>query len=116
MKFDVALLEKPLDEGLVKKDILLLYGFLEDSNYNGTTEILPIEVAGNQGQSIAIGFITMEAAEQLEYEFEKTGLSGFIAEFVDDEGKKKMMASSSYRQNNKEFFRYEFEGLNIWCN
>lgn len=116
MRFDVALLEKPLDEGLKKDEIILLYEFLENANHSGNTEVLPIEVAGNSGQSIAIGFITMEAADGMEYNFDKSGLVNFIAEVLGDEGKKKEMSSSSYKQDGTELFRYEFDGLNIWCN
>jgi len=59
-KYDVALMEKPLDEGLTKTEICDLYDMLSG------VEGIPVDIQGEY--SAAMGFITTEIAEQMDYD------------------------------------------------
>ena len=77
--FDVALWEKPGCLGLTKADTLSLFELLK------ADEAYPMEISQSDGDSTAMGFITAEAAERLQYEYdENSGLGQFLSGILGD--------------------------------
>ena len=66
------------------------------------TEAYPIEHSAYAQESSDMGFITAEAAELIEYEYEYSGLHNYIARILDD----------MCRENDD--CEYEFKGIKIW--
>ena len=98
-KFDVALIEKPFFNGLSFADIKGLFNLLFTDE---TDEVYPIEIQSNC-QSFAMGFITSEAADKIDYAYEiNTRFADFIIDILDD------------MKNESEDHTYEFKGLKIW--
>jgi hypothetical protein len=92
--FDVVLLEKEGNDGLNVGDILDLFPRLKDC------EGYPIELEALEHESVAIGFITPTAAEQLNYDYKD--LRTFIAGILDDMEKESASCC------------YEFQSLYIY--
>ena len=61
MKYDVALVEKPVDEGLTAEEIMRLPGMIDDESF------IPIEVQSES--SCAMGFIGLKKAEMIGYAY-----------------------------------------------
>lgn len=98
-KFDVALIEKPFFNGLSFADIKGLFNLLFTDE---TDEVYPIEIQSNC-QSSAMGFITSEAADKIDYAYEiNTRFADFIIDILDDMDKE------------SENHIYEYRGLKIW--
>lgn len=98
-KFDVALIEKPFFDGLSFADVKGLFNLLSIDE-NG--EVYPIEIQSDC-QSSAMGFITSEAADKIDYAYEtNTYFVNFITDILDD------------MKNESEDHTYEFKGLKIW--
>lgn len=98
-KFDVALIEKPFFNGLSFADIKGLFNLLFTDE---TDEVYPIEIQSNC-QSSAMGFITSEAADKIDYAYEiNTRFADFIIDILDDMDKE------------SEDHIYEYRGLKIW--
>lgn len=96
MKFDVALIEKPFFEGISFSEIEGLFNLLL------ADEVYPIEIESNC-ESSAMGFITSEAADKIDYAYEtNTYFANFITDILDD------------MKNESEDHTYEFKGLKIW--
>ena len=97
--FEIALIEKPGDEGLTRSEITDLFDMLS------RTEAFPIEIGDINGNSSAMGFITPQAAEELDYEYDQDSeLGQFISSILDDMNKE------------SEDGTYEFKDLRIWLN
>lgn len=96
MKFDIVLLERPIDEGLTRAETMTMFDFLKED------DVFPLEIMANAVESSAIGFITNKTAEQLDYDYAKSGLNKFIADIMDD------------MTNETATHTYEFNGLNIF--
>lgn len=96
MKYGIVLLEKYGIEGLNRKDVINLFDMLNKSN------AFPIELEARKHESSAMGFITPEAAEVFDYDYESSGLHDFISEILDD------------MKNESENYTYVFKGVNIW--
>lgn len=96
MKYDVVLIEKPFFEGISFLEIKSLFNLLL------TDEVYPIEIQSNC-ESSAMGFITSEAADKIDYAYEtNTYFANFITDILDD------------MKNESEDHTYEFRGLKIW--
>lgn len=96
MKYDVVLIEKPFFEGILFLEIKSLFNLLL------TDEVYPIEIQSNC-ESSAMGFITSEAADKIDYAYEtNTYFVNFITDILDD------------MKNESEDHTYEFKGLKIW--
>jgi hypothetical protein len=96
MKYDVVLIEKPFFEGISFLEIKSLFNLLL------TDEVYPIEIQSNC-ESSAMGFITSEAADKINYAYEtNTYFANFITDILDD------------MKNESEDHTYEFKGLKIW--
>lgn len=93
-KYGIVLREKPGAWGLTKKDVMELYDMLDGE------EAFPLELEPDFVESSAMGFITPEAAEALEYEYQ-TGLREFVANILDD------------MENESEDGTYEYKGIRI---
>lgn len=74
--YNIVLLEKEGTQALSKWEVLSLLELLKD------TGVYPVELEAYE--SSAIGFITSEAAEKLDYDYESSGLHNFIARILDD--------------------------------
>lgn len=79
MTFDLALIQKPGESGLSKSEIAELLGVLPFD-----AELYPVEIYANTQECSAMGFITNEAANKLDYDYEASGLNTFIADILDD--------------------------------
>ena len=77
--YDVVLCEKPFDEGLTLEEIQTMYPMLNNK------EAYPIEIEAREHGSSAMGFITPEAADTLDYSY--TELMEYIASILDDMNK-----------------------------
>ena len=62
-KYDVALLEKPAEDGLTRTEIEMLLDKLETKSK--PLSVYPIEIENSAGESSAMGFITTEGAEKI---------------------------------------------------
>lgn len=96
MKYDVVLIEKPFFEGISFLEIKSLFNLLL------TDEVYPIEIQSNC-ESSAMGFITSEAADKIDYAY---GTNTFFANFITD--------ILNDMENESEDHTYEFRGLKIW--
>lgn len=65
-------------------------------------EFLPIEIEAKFHESIAVGFITMEFADKLNFDYEGSGLNAFIANILDD------------MDNEHDDCIYMFKNCRIW--
>lgn len=79
---DVALIEKEVPCGLTKSDILYLFDKLKITDDN--TEVYSLEVDNPNGTSSAMGFITAEMAETINYDYESCGLINMIQDILAD--------------------------------
>ncbi len=68
--YDIMLLEKPLDDGLTRAEII---DMLDAMSFD---EVSILEIDNPQGSSVAVGFITMPAFESISYD------SSRLAEFI----------------------------------
>lgn len=93
-KFDVALIEKPLEEGLDRREVNELIGMLDESCFE------TINLDADYHESAAMGFATESAMDELGHCLD--GLQTFLARIMDD------MAEES------EDHIYEYEGLKIY--
>lgn len=75
---DVILVEKPLLEGLTICDITEMYRMLN------SVVGYPIELSSKSYESTAMGFITPDAAERLDFDYEKSGLQDFVGSILED--------------------------------
>lgn len=91
--FGITLVEKPNVDGLTKAEVMEMY-----DQMNGD-EAYPLEINGSE--SSAMGFITPEAAEILNYDYQESGLNDFVAVILDD------------MNNESEDGTYEFRGIRI---
>lgn len=94
MEFKLILHEKPVNEGLTRSEAIDMIDMLSDN------EFLLIEIEAKQHESAAMGFISMEFADKLNYDYE--GLTAFVANILDD------------MNNESDDCIYEFEGEKIW--
>lgn len=95
-KIDVALIEKPFFEGLSFLDVKGLFDLLSSD------EVYPIEIQSNC-ESSAMGFITSEAADKIDYAYEiNTRFANFITDILND------------MENESEDHIYKYRGLKIW--
>ena len=97
--YDVTLIEKPGNAGLIKNEVVDLMDMLN------SLEGFPLEIGDINGNSSAMGFITPTAAEKLQYEYgQDSELGQFISSILDDMNKE------------SEDGTYEFKELRIWMN
>lgn len=91
--FGITLVEKPNVDGLTKAEVMEMY-----DQMNGD-EAYPLEIS--RCETSAMGFITPEAAEILNYDYQESGLNDFVAVILDD------------MNNESEDGTYEFRGIRI---
>ena len=94
--FGIMLREKEGEYGLTYDDILELMEPLKNK------EVFPVEFFAKAHECVAMAFITVEAANILDFDYdEDSDISHFIAEILDD---------MDLETENGE---YEFEGIRI---
>jgi len=96
--FDLVLLEKEWESGLVLSEIEALMSLFGE-NYH-ELEVYPIELPGYN--SSTMGFITASGADKIDYDYNRSGLVSYIASILEDMNKE------------SENGVYEFKGLKIW--
>lgn len=74
--YDVVLCERPIDVGLTLDDIKGMYPLLS------SWDAFPVEFEAKKQECYAIGFITPDAAEELDYVYDELG--DFVAKILDD--------------------------------
>ena len=95
--YEVVLIEKPGCEGLTKSEVMDLYDMLS------RPEAFPIEIGDVNGNSAAMGFITPQAAEELDYMYGQDSEFGqFISSILDDMNRE------------SDDCTYIFKDLRIW--
>lgn len=94
-KFDMAFIQKPLDSGLSTFEATSLFHKLDVEK-----EFIPIEIQAEN--SVAMGFISLDTAEELNYDYNRSGLNDFIQDILNDTEKENV--------DN----RYSFNNYNIW--
>ena len=95
--FEIVLIEKPGCEGLSKSEVMDLYDMLSSH------EAFPFEIGDINGNSTAMGFITPQAARELDYEYsQESELGYFISEILDD------------MEKESDDCTYIFKDLRIW--
>ena len=97
VNYGIALRKTELVAGLTRNDVVDLFDML-DSN-----QAYPIELMAREKEHSAQGFITPEAAKELEYEYEESGLRDFIADILD--------GNVEVEGDNSTFW---FKGIKIW--
>lgn len=99
MVFDIVLKEKLGTRGLTKVDAVIMFELLPDG-----AEAYPVEFYNTDGsESSAMGFITAEAAEELDYE---TDQDSPIAKHIGS-----ILANMNLENESGE---YEYQGLKIF--
>lgn len=96
LDFGIALKQKVSTEGLNRSEIMDLYDMLAG------VQVFPIELEAYCSECSAMGFISVDAAEMLDYDYEASGLHNYIASVLDDVNLE------------TENFEYEFKGIHIW--
>lgn len=91
MKYDVVLMERPHDDGLTKTEI---FNLLEKTNGS----VIPLDIVGDY--SSAMGFITLDAADQLNYDFD--AISEYVKGIIND------------MENESDDCTYTFDVCTIW--
>ena len=94
--YGLVLREKYGTDGITKADVMDMFDMLDG------TEAYPIELSAYAQESFAMGFITAEAAELIEYEYEYSGLHNYIALILNDVNRE------------EDSCEYEFKGIKIW--
>ena len=75
--FDIVLVERYGENGLTKADTMDLYDLLKGE------EAYPIEIENSRGDSSVMGFLSVEAAKELEYE--EAGLRDYVRKILSGE-------------------------------
>lgn len=98
MDFELVLHEKSAADadGLIRSEAIDFIDMLSGK------EFFPIEIEAKYHESTAMGFITRDFADELNYDYEGSGLNAFIANILDD------------MNNEREDSTYEFKGRKIW--
>ena len=92
--YNVVLIEKQVGYGMNKAEVMNLFDSLS------CNEAYPIEIEAEEHESSAMGLITTQAAEKLNFDY--SGLSHFIADILDD------------MDLENDSFSYDFKGLSIF--
>ena len=92
--YDVVLIEKPVGCGLKKTEVLDLFDTLTSD------EAYPVEIEAEKHESSAMGLITTQAAEKLDFNY--AGLSHFVSSILDD------------MDLENDSFSYDFKGVSIF--
>lgn len=96
-KYDIVLKEKENPDGLTKMDVNNIFNILANQ------EVYPLELEALKHESVAMGFITPEAANRIHFNYGfNSPLHYFIASILDD------------MNNESDNHEYEFEGIKIW--
>lgn len=96
------LFERPGNTGLTFNEVIRLCESMRAYCASPDTQIYPIELEAKHVESSAMGFITADAADTLEYDYETSGLHEYIANILDD----------MTLENNTHV--YQFNGINIF--
>lgn len=80
MDFELVLHEKSAADadGLIRSEAINLIDMLSGK------EFFPIKIEAKYHESTAIGFITRDFADKLNFDYEGSGLNAFIANILDD--------------------------------
>ena len=73
MYYDIVLIKKPYIEGITREETSSLWELLEDD-----IEVLPIEIEDGEAACSVMGFITVDAASMLNYDYNNSGLKDFV--------------------------------------
>ena len=98
MEFELVLHEKSAtdSDGLIRNEAIDLIDMLSGK------EFFPIEIEAKYHESTAMGFITRDFAEKLNFDYEGSGLNAFIANILDN------------MDNEHDDCTYTFKDSNIW--
>lgn len=99
MKYDIVLLEKEGVTGLKKEEVMKLMDHIQGE------EVYPLEFPSKTHDCVAMGFITPEAANKLDFIYSNgSKIHDFIASILDD------------MELESENHTYSYQGLSIWLN
>lgn len=96
LDFGIALKQKSGTEGLTRNEIVDLYDMLAGK------QVFPLELEAHCAECSAMGFISVDAAEILDYDYEKSSLHDYIASILED---------INLEDEDSE---YDFKGIHVW--
>ena len=112
MKYGLALVGKPAADGMNMTDVQRLFSLVsvgdDDDAYRDEfvagleAEVYPVEFSAHKQESSAMGFISREAADKINYDYESSGLHDYIASILDDVA----------NENDDNY--YSFKGIDIF--
>lgn len=114
--YDVVLFERECNTGLDFYDIKRLVELITGDFANKSLQMFPIELEARYHESVAMGFIKVEAAATLNYDYTTSGFHDFIASILDDVELADEIMCKSYELQGEIMRVYEFNGLKIWLN
>lgn len=76
MLFDVALIEKPEEEGMTFSEVMDLLDSMKEP------EVFPIEIENPSGGSVAMGFISVYASDSLSHNY--AALKSYLQKILSD--------------------------------
>lgn len=77
-KFDAVFMEKPIEDGLERNDINTLLDMIKDK------PVFPLEIININLTSAAMGFITADAADQIDSYGQESPFGNFISSILAD--------------------------------
>lgn len=97
-KFDVVLIEKYGEDGLSREEVNKLLDMLPED-----AKVYPLEMFAREAESSAMGFITPDAADRLDYDTSQySGFGKFVSGILDDMDKESPDNT------------YEYKGTRFW--
>lgn len=97
-KFDAVLIEKYGEDGLSREEVNKLLDMLPED-----AKVYPLEMFAREAESSAMGFITPDAADRLDYDTgQHTGFGKFVSGILDDMDKE------------SPDHTYEYNGIRFW--
>lgn len=76
--FDIVLIEKEISDGLSRAEIIAICDLIKGNS------MYPIEIDSSAETSSAMGFITSDAADSLDYDYASSGLNDFVGNILGD--------------------------------
>ena len=93
-KFDIALKQMPVEDGITKSDIIELLDIMKSE------EVLPLDIDGEN--ACAVGFLTIETADAINFNYHE--LIEFIRNILNDVDNESEDESYEFKTSNGETF------------
>lgn len=104
MQYDVVLLEKPIDEGLTRDEVMKMIGMADDEQF------FPLEISNPNGTSAAMGIMGAKTADRLA-NVAHSGFVHFVESILDDMEKESETGEYVYSVGN---YKGETVTASVW--